>query len=463
MKTLLDKIARFSRLCLRAFCWLDTILPYRRSRRAVHQSTSEVDGLLNGQPVTAFFDSGSDLNLLSPSCATKHAIKINLDDIRHIKSADGREIPTSGSAEVSWSVGDSPHDEKKLVFHILDQCVHDVVLGYPSLDDTKTIGLNPITVSAIGVTSNSAGTAYDIPAASSLRLGQCSIKGRLAGEEVRALGDTGAQVNIISLKSAQEMRLKLDITGIRGTFRFIDGSEAPSIATARAVWISSNNKQHSLEFEVLIGSSHDVILGQKYVYGTKALLRQKSDPSARPSSSQRASSIAPKASPAEPPRLPLPSHNIEGPKITPPDVGKSKVADVCAVGYRDPLGISRFIPKKRDKNPPRHRSSQVQEDIDRLAAEEHRLYGVAHSGSVPRSGALEAARNSTDSTPAASISNNSPPIAPIRTSGVSEPIFTPHPHEVALKDLTTQNWQVNNADLDDICLLELNPWIPETL
>lgn len=195
-----------------------------------------------------------------------------------------------------------------LVFHVLEQCVHEILLGHPFLLKTNTTTLNRIKrYTTIVTPSNSVGTVYDVHSASGLQPGQCTIAGRLAGEDVRTLADTGAQVNIMSLAYAQARGFKLDITGNRGTFRFIDGSEAPSIATVNAIWISSNGKQYNLQFEVLIGSPYDVILGQKYVYSTKALLGKKSDPCSTPNSSYGTTPTTLHPLPTEPRHLPPPS------------------------------------------------------------------------------------------------------------------------------------------------------------
>lgn len=104
-----------------------------------------------------------------------------------------------------------------------------------------------------------------------------------------------------------------------------------------AVWISSDKKQYSLKFEVLIGSSYDVILGQKHMYNTKALLGKKSDPSASPNSSQATTPMTLDPLPAEPRRTPPASRNLEGPNTKPPDADMSKASNVCAGGFKSPF------------------------------------------------------------------------------------------------------------------------------
>jgi hypothetical protein len=86
-----------------------------------------------------------------------------------------------------------------------------------------------------------------------------------------------------------------------------------------------------LNFEVLIGSSYDVILGQKHVYGTKALLGKKSDPSVSPDSSHATTPMTLDPLPAAPRRTPPASRNLEGPGTKPPDADTSKASSVCAV------------------------------------------------------------------------------------------------------------------------------------
>jgi len=463
MKTLLEKLERFGRLCLRGCSWLDNVLQFRWSRRAARyyswdwippprsspQYTYEVSGLLNEQLSSAFPDTGSDQNLLSRDYARRNNIAIipDCNGTTQIKSADGRLIPTIGTAQVSWSFEDSPHEKHMLVFHVLEQCVHDVLLGHPFLLKTNTTTLNRIKRYTVYTTSsNSAGAVYDIHAASGLRAGQCSIDGHLAGEAIQTLADTGAQVNIMSLAYAQARNFKLDITGNRGTFRFIDGSEAPSIATVNAVWISSDRKQYSLKFEVLIGSSYDVILGQKHIYGTKALLGKKSDPNASPNSSHSITRKTFDPLPAEPRRTPEPpaSRNLEGPNTKRPDTDMSKASNVCAVGFKSP-----FKTKKKDNLRPRL-SSLAQEEIDRRATEESRQFQVTHSDSFPPpDSSMGASMNSSDSTTVASTSNGSASTASmgISTTVESEVVPQPPSDTIAVEDLTLEEYQVETAYL----------------
>jgi hypothetical protein len=464
MNTLLEKLERFRRLCLRGSSWLDNVLPYRWSRRAARynswdwnpppqsspQYTYEVPGLLNGQPSNAFPDTGSDQNLLSRDYVRRNNIPIvpDGDGTTHIKSADGRVIPTTGTAQLAWSFYDSPYEKHMLDFHVLEQCVHDILLGHPFLLETNTTTLNRIkryTVNAMS--SNSAGAVYDIHAASGLRPGQCTTDGHLAGEAIKTLADTGAQVNIMSLAYAQARNFKLDITGNRGTFRFIDGSEAPSIATVNAVWISSDKKKYSLKFEVLIGSSYDVILGQKHIYGTKALLGKKSDPSSTPNSSQATTPLTLDPLPAEPRRTPPASRSLEGPITKPPDANMGKPSNVCAVGFKSPFAkaskaAKRLLSKtKKNENLPPHLSSQAQEEIDRRATEESRHFQNTHSDSSPPSASRDASRNSSESTAVASTWNDS---ASTGISTTTESEAMPPSDTIAVEDLNQED-QVENA------------------
>ncbi|KAE9369206.1 hypothetical protein N431DRAFT_427414 [Stipitochalara longipes BDJ] len=453
---------RFWRLCLRGCSWLDNVLPYRWSRRAARYSwdwvppprssqqyTYKVSGLLNEQPSSAFPDTGSDQNLLSRDYATRNDIAIfpDANGTKHIKSADGRLIPTTGIAELSWSFEDSPHEKHMLVFHVLEQCVHDVLLGHPFLVETNTTTLNRIKRYTVNATSsNSAGAIYDIHAASGLQPGQCSIDGHLEGEAIRTLADTGAQVNIMSLAYAQSKNFKLDISGNRGTFRFIDGSEAPSIATVNAVWTSNDKKQYSLKFEVLIGSSYDVILGQKHIYGTKALLGRKSDPSASPSSSHATTPMTLDPLPAEPRRAPPPSRNLE-----PPDASSSKASNVCAVGFKPPFAkaskaVKSLLSKtKKKENTCPHLSSQAQEEIDRRATKESRQFQVTRSDSPPPSDTRDISRNSSDRAAVASTSNGSASTESIAISTTIEPEVMPASDTAVDEVLTPEEYQVENA------------------
>jgi hypothetical protein len=415
----------------------------------------EVNGFLNGQAATAFPDTGSDQNLLSLDYVRRNNIPIisGLECKTLIKSADGRLIPTIGQARLPWSFDDSQDDGHILVFHVLEHCVHDVLLGHPFLLETNTTTSNRIKRRTVHISSSSStGAVYDIHAAAGLRSYQCMVDGRLAGKEVAALADTGAQVNIMSLSCAQAMGLKLDMTGHRGTFRFIDGNEAPSIASVNAMWTSSDNKQYNLKFEVLIGSLYDVILGQKHVYTTKALHGKKFDrilPTANSTAPfpSAPTAIEPVASTPHP--LVGACHTVEGSDTKSPDTGTSKQSKVCAVGFKSPLAkaiqkAKRLSSKShRNENPVPHLTHEVQEEINRRAAEENSIsrpsYATTHS---PGSLTLipTTSKDSTGPTLMSVSTDDSVPITP------SAPNTSAHFQPLPAPPVQAPSLQVNDQD-----------------
>lgn len=107
--------------------------------------SQRLQGTIDGITVQALADSGSESNLVSLSFARSHRHwhgTINWRDQRLLRFPDGKFEKTMGSAWAHWaplSQSNSPSscDDAAFQFHILESCIHDVILGQDALEEIE--------------------------------------------------------------------------------------------------------------------------------------------------------------------------------------------------------------------------------------------------------------------------------------------------------------------------------------
>ncbi|KAK0375500.1 hypothetical protein CLIM01_07156 [Colletotrichum limetticola] len=106
--------------------------------------SQRLDGEVGGLPVQALADSGSESNLVSLSFALDHPEwrkSIDTSDVRLLQFPDGSTETTKGSVWAYWlykgaSLSSGRPNATAFQFHILESCVHDVILGQDALEET---------------------------------------------------------------------------------------------------------------------------------------------------------------------------------------------------------------------------------------------------------------------------------------------------------------------------------------
>jgi hypothetical protein len=92
----------------------------------------EVKGRIGSVEVSALADSGSDLEVLSASFCSQHKFKIDTSKSRTISLPGRGSVQSVGTVDLPFSFG----SESKVyhrVFHVVRNCIHDVILGFPFL------------------------------------------------------------------------------------------------------------------------------------------------------------------------------------------------------------------------------------------------------------------------------------------------------------------------------------------
>ncbi|KAK1524022.1 uncharacterized protein CCOS01_09109 [Colletotrichum costaricense] len=112
---------------------------------SVGSVSQRLQGRIGDVAVLALADSGSESNLVSSSFARRHTNwhdTIDWNDQRLLRFPDGNVEKTMGSAWAHWACmgqSDTPlsRDDAAFRFHILDSCIHDVILGQNALEEIE--------------------------------------------------------------------------------------------------------------------------------------------------------------------------------------------------------------------------------------------------------------------------------------------------------------------------------------
>ncbi|KAL5328855.1 hypothetical protein ACEPPN_002363 [Leptodophora sp. 'Broadleaf-Isolate-01'] len=238
-------------------------------------TTFEVPGYINGRSEVAFPDSGSDYNLASSDYISRNNHPY-IEQQLEITLPNGNTAITEGVAHLEWSFEDVPGEVHKLQFHILKNCVHDILLGNPFLELTQ---LNTANQHRIKERVSKEVTAGNSPVYDCHLVGNTKqwiknrMHGELNGQRMALIPDSGCRVNVISLALARALGKEIKYSGERGTFRFIDGSTAPSLGVVQMTWRPDHsNEEYVLKFEIM-EDCNGIILGQKFLYGNQAFVK----------------------------------------------------------------------------------------------------------------------------------------------------------------------------------------------
>jgi hypothetical protein len=163
-------------------------------------------------------------------------------------------------------------DRYELLFHILPQCVYDVILGKSFLKATRTL-------------SNLANFARRmkkrvLKGLSKHRLfylgdSAPNFTGLVNGRRSDALGDSGSNVLVMDEDHARSLGLQiLTEKAHRSRLIFVDSSMAYTSGLTKSVrWqfdFSGNRHGHFLDFHVLENAPAEVILSDSFLFETEA-------------------------------------------------------------------------------------------------------------------------------------------------------------------------------------------------
>jgi hypothetical protein len=219
----------------------------------------------------ALGDYCAKFNFMKASHAEQLGLVVNDSNPKNVAVGSGKKVRTLGTVQATYQFADEP-DRYELLFHILPQCVYDIILGKPFLKATRTL-------------SNVANFAHRmkkrvLKGLSRHRLfflGDSAPRftGMVNGRPSDALADSGSNVLVMDEDYAQSLGLQV-LTGKahRSRLVFADGSTAYTSGLTRGVqWqfgLGGDSNEHFLDFHVLKHAPAKVILSDSFLFETEA-------------------------------------------------------------------------------------------------------------------------------------------------------------------------------------------------
>jgi hypothetical protein len=233
-----------------------------------------IPGLLGHLMVKALPDTGAKYNFMKESHAKRLDLPIQRGITHSITITKTKTIKTVGVVLAPFTF----HGEAEshlLKFYLLQDCVHDVILGKAFLKATKTFS-NMVLKARRVITNFAQGLA-------TLRLNYLGdsaprFTGLLNGQIYQAIGDTGAQglfmSEVFAWANGYPIIGDADSTM---TVQYADGSTATTIGMAFGIeWeygLGDDNMKYVLDFHILEDAPADVILSDSFLYDTEAFAK----------------------------------------------------------------------------------------------------------------------------------------------------------------------------------------------
>jgi hypothetical protein len=190
-----------------------------------------VTGVINGLKVDAIPDTGADASFISATFLNKlkRLPKPNIKVDHHtalppVKLASGKTITPTGTATIPWRFnGERPIHW--ITCLVLPKCAHDLILGDAFLHATQT--LTTFSRTRVSVTLRSLGRRMPLRLNYMGASQQRRVLGRLGGEAVAALPDSGSDVMAVSAEYARRRGFCVQKGRERQVeVQFADGSSA---------------------------------------------------------------------------------------------------------------------------------------------------------------------------------------------------------------------------------------------
>lgn len=234
----------------------------------------EIPGFLTPKHrVNALGDTAAKYNFLNEKYAVQLGFPISRDDVREVSITRHHSVTTKGMAQVPFSF-DGEEDTYPLVFHLLPNCIHDVILGKAFLKATKTFSVLKNFTRRVQQRVMDGLSQFHL-----LYLGESAPKftGLLNGRPREALADSGANGLIMDEDFAH--RMGIPITSDQEhqkTVYFADNTTATTSGMTYGVrWefgLGGVGSEHKLDFHILKNAPADVILSDEFLFGTNAFV-----------------------------------------------------------------------------------------------------------------------------------------------------------------------------------------------
>jgi hypothetical protein len=225
-------------------------------------------GSLKGISVSAIPDTGSDLNIVSDHFIKSHGIKLDSESQRPIQLPN-RKIISTGTVSLPFSF-EGEKSTFSIVFIVMPNCVHDVILSNSFLRTTETLTRFSSRLKSKFIPFR------HMPRLRLLGAPKQRVLGSINGCTAAALPDTGSDVMLMSKQYAVERGLTLWVptdNADRTCLEFADGSLANTYGIAFGVeWRfgKEGSTSRSCDFYIMDGLPYDVILSNDFLFESKA-------------------------------------------------------------------------------------------------------------------------------------------------------------------------------------------------
>jgi hypothetical protein len=261
------------------------IMDNEKSGRLIHETVQtwswssgpykafEIPSILNKTHlVDALGDYCAKRNFMREDYATHLHLDIDRNQSFEVTIGNGKKVKTTGVARTTFQFKDEKEDYP-LLFHVLPNCIHNVILGKGFLKATSTF--SNLVNKARRVKER---ILTGITHRHLLYLGDSAPRftGFINGiREVDALADSGAKVMVMDEDYATSLGLEINRSRRHRTpLRFADNSTAHTSGMALGVqWQFGHGSEgplYLLDFHVLKNAPANVILSDEFLFGTDA-------------------------------------------------------------------------------------------------------------------------------------------------------------------------------------------------
>ena len=236
----------------------------------------EIPGQLAKHSVKALGDYGAKRNFVKEEYAIHLGLPINRSDVRKVTVGSGKEVTTVGTATAPFRF-EGEHSVHNLKFHLLPNCVHDVILGKSFLKLTKTFSILSNFCRRVKERVIMGISQFHL-----LYLGASTspmFEGSINGQPQTALADSGAKVLVMD--EAYARSIDVPIHGgheHRTRLKFADNSIADTSGMAYNVeWRFGRDSEftspYRLDFHILKNAPANIILCDTFLFDNEAFSR----------------------------------------------------------------------------------------------------------------------------------------------------------------------------------------------
>ena len=235
----------------------------------------EIPGQLANHSVKALGDYGAKRNFVKEEYAICLGLPINRSAVREVTVGSGKEVMTVGTATASFRF-QGEHGMHDLKFHLLPNCIHDVILGKSFLKLTETFSILSNFCRRVKEKVVRGISQFHL-----LYMGVSSpmFEGSINGQPQTGLADSGAKILVMDEAYARSIDVPIhNGHDHRTRLKFADNSTADTSGMAYNVeWRFGRDGEftspYRLDFHILENAPANIILCDTFLFDNEAFSR----------------------------------------------------------------------------------------------------------------------------------------------------------------------------------------------